>query len=131
MEYPKDFPKHLQPPIDAAIAEAEIRISRAKQGTAYHPSQLDALMKEYIEHVFFVFASQVCRGGEEGIWNGERIRAVIEQCRRDLTSHVYYGKQTRTGDIAAFDRFAGEVKVSIESSYKWTEIQERLKTIAE
>jgi hypothetical protein len=89
MDYPADFPSHLQGSVDAIIAAAEIEFIDAK--TTQSNTINEQMLSKYIEAVFFGFAKQCVQAGREGHWNGERIRkalaefldVVIDQTFRD------------------------------------------------
>lgn len=63
MEYPPDFPEHLQSKVDEVIAAAEVSFidAKAKRSNAVYEDSLFS----YIETVFFGFAQQCVEAGEK------------------------------------------------------------------
>jgi hypothetical protein len=72
MDYPTDFPKHLQPPVDAAIhkAEAEYLEARKKDAQLFG-ARWQAFALERIKTIFFAFGEQACEAGRQNLWSGE------------------------------------------------------------
>jgi hypothetical protein len=68
MEYLRDFPEHLNRPVNAATHAAEIAFIDAKPGLA--PSQFEyeaeRLILRFVETVFFAFAAQAVQAVEKG-----------------------------------------------------------------
>ncbi|MBI4464859.1 MAG: hypothetical protein HY647_09170, partial [Acidobacteria bacterium] len=136
MEYPQSFPTHLQPPIEAAIAEADIEFVKAKKrlrsrcyGNEY---AVGRLILKFVKKVFFALAGQARQAVAEGLWTGERIRSALDDFLHKLIVEAYHQKNTQDGPLLeilesdATRRMEQEVKESNE----WVEHQEQLVAIA-
>src|SRR5260370_475195 len=98
MDYPTGFPHHLEPPVDAALHEAEEEFLKAKKSSSAD-RDAERLIRPYIYNVFLAFAFQACRAIEEGTWNHEKVRRVLDDWLGKLIHYVYYDKVTDVSDF--------------------------------
>src|SRR5260370_37326194 len=134
MRYPNDFPEHLKPPVDSAIAQAEIDFLQARtEGKAvdYSFSEIvDGLIYRYIHGVVCASAYQACRAFEEGAWNGERVRSAMDEFLTELIRKIYHEKHPNPGEFS-HGKFWENARRSTKNSDDWRKIQAELKRVAE
>ena len=130
MEYPKDFPEHLKPAVDAALHEAEARFLDDKKDDKF-VRRPEIMILYYIQAVYIPFTKQCCRAVEEGAWNGETVRARIEKFLKDLIHAAWWDKHPdpSSGRDAEF-YFAKSVTNVIRDSDEWHDVQRELARIA-
>ena len=136
MEYPQGFPTHLQPPIEAAIAEADIEFVKAKKRLRLscfgNDHAVDKLIMKFVKKVFVAFAGQARQAVAEGLWTGERVRSALDDFLNKLVVESYHRKNTHSGPLLellesdATRRMEQEVRESSE----WVEHQEALAALA-
>jgi hypothetical protein len=133
MDYPEDFPEHLKPQVDAVIHAAEIAFIDGKEAIPESRFQYEAerLILQYIETVFFGFATQAVQAGREGVWNGERIRGALPEFMDDLSHRTYFDKHPDPAAYHASERFKATLKKKSKEWKGWRAIHEGLKQVAE
>jgi DNA-binding XRE family transcriptional regulator len=130
MNYPRDFPKQLQPPVDAALAEGEITFLELRKSPGYSSSREGALLLNYIKHVFVAFVHQACQAGREGTWTGERIRAAMHEFFQGLALQTYTQKHVGSMDSTSIGTFQYSAMRAMQNSEEWIEIQAALRDVA-
>jgi hypothetical protein len=128
MDYPAGFPKHLQPPVDAAIHDAEL--DRLKLRTK--PELWQGVVYLWVKKIFFAFAEQVCQAGMEDIWTGEQMRKELDEYLPKLALRAYYeNSPPHTGDFPYMKAGSREIVNKIKTSSEWESLQRNLKQVAE
>src|SRR2546426_12397802 len=109
MEYPSGFPEHLKPAVDEAIHSAEVEFSSVKRtlrGRFVEERDIaENLIKQYIKAVFVGLADQICLVGEEGTWDGARIRYEFHQQLGSIIAEAYRDKHPSQGDHNSLETF--------------------------
>ena len=127
MQYSPGFPEDLQPPVDQAFAEAELRF---RAGAKNRPDDTDnafqGLVLEFMTTTVAAFGRQACEAGRTGRWTGEEIRRHVDEFIQQATLYVAHellpvavGRDT---DIPLWY----EVTKALRQSEEWTtHLQER------
>jgi gp16 family phage-associated protein len=144
MEYPQGFPEHLKPPVDQAIAEAEVEFCKAKlelpkrmsvpvdlnvAGSIRPDFEVGKAIIRYVQKVFFAFAKQAREAGKQQVWNGEKIRKELDEFLRHLIYVTYFEKDpapTR-GRYELCEQGLTEL---IRNSPEWIKHQQKMASIA-
>jgi lambda repressor-like predicted transcriptional regulator len=132
MDYPSGFPEHLKPPVEQAMAEAEIRYLGARRGYESenrYETYLPELIYAFIKKTFFVFARQARQAGEEGIWSVEQIRTAIDYYLRHLIVDTFFEKHPSP---ATHERqwFVDQTRSKLLASKEWVQHQRGLASLA-
>lgn len=126
MDYPEDFPKDLQPPVDAAIADAELEVRRlAKKGMSW-----DGTVLVWVARIFFVFAEQACEAGRQGIWTGQTIRKRLDWYLYKLSTHAHqqYGPRLIGRHLVSIN--INNIAESVKGLPQWETLLQKLKDTA-
>lgn len=124
MDYPNSFPRYLQPPVDAAIAEAELLRIKLKT----KPEMWQGMVFLYVKTIFFAFAEQACQAGRDDIWTGETIRKELEAYLRRIAEHAWKELAPNANEGTAENISA--IVGSIKDANEWKALQEKLKDVA-
>jgi hypothetical protein len=115
MDYPTGFPKHLEQPVDKAIADAEADFGDTKQ------------LLPFIAKVYFAFGRQLCEAVKTGLVTGQAARSQMDSFLHTVIVRTYFDKRTDgIGDPAAFANFEDRTKRRIKESPEWTEYQKAM-----
>jgi hypothetical protein len=128
MDYPNGFPEHLQPLVDAAYHDAEVRFIEAKDEQGRNFWEHDAV-RDWISSIFFTFADQSCKAAEERIWSGDRTRKALDEFLEHLV------RSARISKVSGRDSFFEENAVAdlikeIKDLETWLVLQRKLAEIA-
>jgi len=130
MDYPDDFPKHLQPPVDAALHDAEGEFLDAKKPSRYLASEVDQLLFKYVLKVFKAFAYQAALAQEQGYWSGERTRQALDEILDQIARYAHSNHHPHAGNQFSFGDFWKSATEWVKDSQGWRKIQDRLKEVA-
>jgi len=132
MDYPRDFPNDLKPPVDAAIHTAEIAFIDAKElaGPRFQ-YEAERLILGYVEAVFFGFAVQAVEAVKQGAWTGERVRQALPKFLEDLGHRAYFDKHPDPGAHHRAEYFSTTLRNESKSWKGWRAIHKGLKQAAE
>ena len=135
MEYPQGFAKHLQPPVDAVIAEADIEFVKAKKrlrfGSFGNYHAVDQLIVKYVKKVFFAFAQQARQAVADGLWSGEQIRSALDDYLHKSVVNAYHQRNTHVGAVLELleSDATRQMEQDIKESNEWLEHQKELATM--
>jgi hypothetical protein len=128
MDFPDDFPTHLQPPVERSIAQAEIEFwKRMDSSQSTGDNTIAGFVDEYILKVFFAFARQARRAGKDGVWTGERIRNALDDFLERLIRKAYVDL-SRIGH--PFESGYQDIRRKIRRSPDWMVHQKGMKDVA-
>jgi hypothetical protein len=133
MEVRSGLPTGLQPPLDAAIHNAEILFLKAKQ----EPHDLDFYWwreptLRCIKLVYFAFGDQACQAGRDNLWTGEQIRENLPKYLEDIVD-CYFSEKCKpyiSLDPYAPTREKEGFKKAILDSQEWADLQGKLAEVA-
>lgn len=131
MDFPHDFPRHLQHSVEKAIAQAEVNFLVArKKHWGGAGNTIETLLEPYIVTVFFAFARQARKAGleEPAKWTGERIRNELEAFLGKLIVNAYYTKHPSHGVFG--DRLT-KVTEMVRQSPEWLRHQKGMAALAQ
>ena len=118
MEYPRNFPEHLQLPVDVAIAEAEAEFIRHPRGS------LGEALWQYAVKIYFAFGDQVCQEVRERLCSGSTARWQMETFWGSLLHRTYWQKNRGEDSSAeSQDSFRTRMTRRIRASEKWGDYQ--------
>jgi Helix-turn-helix domain len=132
MDYPTGFPEDLKPPIDEALATAELLFFEAKSKLNFWRAyDAEPLIFAFVKLVFFAFAHQMCRSAEERRegWNLERVRRELDRWFHRLLIFTWQDKHP-IPEYVDREFMEGSWKKT-KNSEEWRELQTKLKKVAE
>jgi lambda repressor-like predicted transcriptional regulator len=132
MEYPQGFPGHLKPPVEQAIAEAEIRyLASCKkfEGGDRYETELPTLIYDFIKKIFFAFTKQAREAGREGLWSIEKIRLAADEYLHHLIGDVFFQKDP-SPTSSKLTWFKDEATSKLLASEGWMRHQRGLAALA-
>ena len=130
MDYPEGFPENLQPPVDAAIHQAEINIVKLRRSEDL-PENWQGAIWICLSSVFWAFANQICKAGKERLLTGQKMRKILDQYLSDLAVHYYRELVPVDVDPTETEQAVDAIIQLIKESKEWQNLQQQLKTIAE
>jgi hypothetical protein len=131
MNYPTGFPHHLEPPVDEAIATAEIAFFEAKSKLmSWRANNAELLIFAFVKPVFFAFAHQMSKAVEERRkgWSQERVRRELDIWLRLLIVHAWKDKHPNADSVNR-DFMQGSVQ-KIKDSEEWRKLHIELRRVA-
>jgi len=131
LEYLRHFPEHLQPSVDAALHEAEGEFLDLRNQSEYlHGGERTFLFAPILK-VFVVYAEQIARAEEEGLWTGEEAREGVEQCLIDIAKYFYRKYRKGPYDDRSCSDFAySDITPRVRLSKEYRKVQDRLREAA-
>lgn len=124
MDYPADFPEHLQPPVDAAIAQAEQFLVQIID----KPGEWEGLLAAWLWLVFSAFSKQAMIAAKTGIWTGRQARMITEDFLRRSSTYAY---QRGAPIPERLHEDLRSVMNAVTLSPQWKSLHEDLQRIAE
>ena len=132
MEYPHGFPEHLKPPVEQAMARAEIKYLKACSEfdpTHRYETILPTSIYDFVEKIFFVFTKQAREAGREGLWSIEQIRLATEDYLHHLIVDAFFAKDPSPTTFG-LKWFESEARSHLFASKDWMRHQRGLATLA-
>ncbi len=127
MKYPPGFPEDLHPPVDQALAEAELRFrAGAKNTPDDDDNAFQGLALEFMKTTVAAFGRQACEAGRAGTWTGEDIRREVDEfVQRAVLYAAHELLPAAVGGDTDIPLWY-EVKEELRRSEEWTtHLQER------
>ena len=124
MNYPPDFPDAYQPPVDAAMAEAEGDLRIALQGVEGQKGRerVNELASTFVIACVRAFGRQACQAGAAGDWSGPDIRRGVDEYLRLVIvyTHRHFLPAWYPG-MSPFDApgFTKYVREAVHNSDEW------------
>ena len=119
MNYPPGFPEDLHPPVDQAIAEAEVAFRTSRRNIPRDDYRaLQGLALEFMKAVVGAFAEQACEAVRHGTWNGEELRRQVDEFEQQ-TAHYLKELLADPSETDLDTPWWYEIREQLRQSDKW------------